>query len=64
MTNEASVDHFKIQKDRLREAKNKQIEAISQQASDAKERVRDQYNRRVEAINRQKKMARKVVNAK
>ena len=63
MTNEAPVDPFKIQKDRLREAKNKQIEAITQQAKDAKERIRNQYSRRVETINRQKKR-RKVINAR
>ena len=45
-------DRYSLQKQRLRETKKRQIEAIDNRASQAKSRIRDQYKRKIEAINR------------
>lgn len=59
-------NRFQIQKQRLRENKKRQIEAIEDNAMKSKERVRKQYQTRVESINRQEQASRsrrKTINA-
>ena len=64
---EATPNKYSVQKQRLRETKRKQIEAIDNQSQSSKERIRNQYKKRVEAINKQQgreRVIRKSVNAR
>ena len=65
--NEATPNKYSVQKQRLRETKRKQIEAIDNQSQSSKERIRNQYKKRVEAINKQQdreRAVRKSVNTR
>ena len=57
---EAPINKYSVQKQRLRETKRKQIEAIDNQSKSSKDRIRSQYHKRVEAINKQQERERTV----
>ena len=64
---EAPINKYSVQKQRLRETKRKQIEAIDTKSKSSKDRIRSQYRKRVEAINKQQereRSVRKTINAR